>query len=157
MSSIEPVARIQDIQVLSFNGHASTYSGTSSSFNQSEVIRIGQVDFDFLSLEALVFRPTSVVGTYVRMKASRNMPLFIGDIIYNGTYVISSIEFFIGGRTSIYSGCSCVITTERSVNQHHRAAARMVLERAQSWRVPNKGYQPPLEIQTNGGVFGIKG
>jgi hypothetical protein len=157
MNTTEPVARIVDMQVISYNGGGSPYSGMSSSFNKPEVVRISQVDFDFLSLEALVFRPTSVVGTYVRMKARRGMPLFLGDIVYNGTYVISCLEFFIGGRVSLNSSASCVIDTERSVVQHHKSAARTALERARSWSPQKHQYKQPLEIQTNGGTMGIKG
>ena len=158
MKNIEPVARIQSIQQISYNGRGSGYTGTSPLFNTAEAVRLSEVDFDFLSLEMLVFRPTSVPGTYMRMKAHYNMPLYVGDIVYNGSYIVSALEFFIGGRVGINSGCSVSIVNDRFVADYHRSPLRTVMQSNSLWQRRNsKALKQPLEIQTNGGIMGIRG
>jgi hypothetical protein len=158
MNNAEPVARIFDIQQISYSGKGSNYAGTSSSFNNIETVKLSEVDFNFLSLEMLIFRPTALLGTFMRMKAHKDIPLYVGDIVYNGTDIVSAIEFFIGGRVGINSSTSVEIVNERSVADYHRSPLRRVMQNATLWqKAEAKTLKQPLEIQTNGGVFGIKG
>ena len=159
MSSTEPVARILDIQQnTAIRYKHKKYTGTSSKFNNIEAVLLSEDDLDFLVLEMLVFRPTCLVGRFMRMKAYSNMPLYVGDIVYNGTGIVSLIEFFIGGRVGINSSSSVVIVAERLVKNFHKSPLRTVLQNSSIWiKDECKNLKHPLEIQTNGGVFGIKG
>ena len=158
MSNIEPVAKIKDIKQISYNGYASQYTGKSMSFNTVEAVKLSEVDFDFLSLEMLLFRPTAVADTYIRMKAQQDMPLYVGDIVYNGLSIVSLIEFFIGGRVGVSPGAAVAIFSERSVVNYHSSSLRAALKHNTLWqKADHKTLKQPIEIQTNGGVFGIKG
>lgn len=83
----------------------------------------------------------------------------VGDTITTTTGSIVALEFMIGGRVGVNENSDVIIVNERSVadtgnapNSNDRILLRKfgLWDKALSLRVP-------LEIQTSGGVIGIKG
>ncbi len=89
-----------------------------------------------------------------------NMILRIGDIFKTAPGVVAALEFLIGGKVGINQDSAIQIVTERSVADADqlftRVAKRYIASPASLW-VKAVNLKMPLEIQTNGGVMGIKG
>jgi hypothetical protein len=84
------------------------------------------------------------------------MPVWIGDQIITDNNTLVAIEFIIGGRVGINKDSWVTIVSERSVADTTIDLKKIILRKAgmlaRMYRL-----KEPLEIQTNGGVFGIKG
>ncbi len=81
------------------------------------------------------------------------MPLFVGDEIISNPGSTGAFEFDVGGRVGTNWGSRLFITGERSVRGTRNEA---LLKKGGVWAKCEK-LKEPLEIQTNGGVMGIKG
>jgi hypothetical protein len=69
-----------------------------------------------------------------------------------------TIEFLIGGRVSVNGATAVEIVNERSVADFQTGAKRSIKKHLSLWmKADAKTLKQPLEIQTNGGVLGIRG
>lgn len=139
----EPVARIVDIKLTRGINIARKF--VEGQFLPVRVNQnaVGPVE----SVAAVVIRNHAGVQGSV---AHLNQMLFVGDIIKTGPDTVMLIEFLIGGRVGVNSSACIEIADERSVS-----------EEVSGWANPFKGMfampKRPLEIQTNGGIMGIRG
>jgi hypothetical protein len=69
---------------------------------------------------------------------------------------VAALEFLIGGRVGINKDSEIEIVSERSVSDSKKTAKRVILRKGGMWAKASN-LKEPLEIQTNGGVMGIKG
>lgn len=90
-------------------------------------------------------------GKYIS-KAFSEMEIVVGDIIVTGTGMRCTSEFLLGGRIEFNSASAVCIESERSVRS--LGESRNLLSRGGIWAKPS--LKEPLEIQTNGGILGIK-
>lgn len=154
MEYLEPVARLFDVQIRGLSGKGSSaFGGNNNLKNNYETICEDQIDFLFTSdnsnLEISIFRPKRLLGVlipnqYEKIPSCKDLPLFVGDIIFNGTDIFSMIEFFIGGRVALNPKAAVVVTGERSVSPFSKT----------THPATNTFKQEP-EIRTN--AFGIRG
>lgn len=84
------------------------------------------------------------------------MPVWIGDQIITDKNTVLAIEFIIGGRVGINIDSWVTIVSERSVADSTISVKKIILRKAGMWAKMAR-LKEPLEIQTNGGVYGIKG
>jgi PA-IL-like protein len=95
-----------------------------------------------------------------RAGTDRVAPLRAGDVIYLGDELLTSqdgrvaLEFEIGGRVRIGPGAHVTVTGERSVTSGPESGSEDTGLRF-LWN--HSGSSATVEIQTNGGVIGIKG
>ena len=96
-------------------------------------------------------------GVQLTDAAWHGMPVFIGDKLTTSPAIVASVEFVLGGRVGI-NHSSAVIVKERSVIDDPASISwkRVVLRKYGMWAKATN-LREPLEIQTNGGVIGIKG
>ena len=90
-------------------------------------------------------------------RATFEMQVCEGDIIITGSSTDAAVEFLIGGRVGISAGSGVVITGERSVAVVPSTDHARHIFRKGGTRSKNSTLNVPLEIQTNGGIYGIKG
>jgi hypothetical protein len=110
-------ARIQHIQYRAFNGKSSNLTRTPNT--RGKFVNIKDIDFNNMPLgEMLVIRPTAWAGQVHIFNGWLDMPLLLGDIIYNGRDVITTLEFFIGGKVTIGSENVVLVNSQRSVRQY---------------------------------------
>ena len=81
------------------------------------------------------------------------MPVFLEDKLRTSAGCVLAIEFIIGGRVGVNADSTVTVSGERSVANSNVSLKRVILRTGAMWK--NTG--SPLEIQTNGGVMGIKG
>lgn len=87
-----------------------------------------------------------------------DMPLQIRDLIKTSPDTVMAIEFLIGGRVGINQDTAVEIVSERSVADGSNGWWRVFMKNVSLWmKADAKALKQPLEIQTNGGVMGIKG
>lgn len=90
--------------------------------------------------------------------ATVGLPLCVGDFIRTGPQTIVGLEFLIGGRVGLNKSTAVEIVNERAVADVGTGVYRAILKQVHLWLVADaKQLKQPLEIQTNGGVMGIKG
>ena len=85
-----------------------------------------------------------------------DMPVWIGDLFTTNSNTVVAIEFIIGGRVGINKDSCVKIVSERSVADDHVEIKKIIQRLPGMWAKMAK-LKEPLEIQTNGGVLGIKG
>jgi hypothetical protein len=91
-------------------------------------------------------------GKYIT-KAFSEMELVVGDIIVTGTGMLCAAEFLLGGRIGFNPASAVCIESERSVCS--LGESRRFLRSGGVWSKASN-LKEPLEIQTNGGILGIK-
>lgn len=83
---------------------------------------------------------------------------YVKDHYITDANTVAALEFLIGGRVGINKGSDVEIVDERSVADGKTPVKRIVLKKGGLWvKADAKQLKQPLEIQTNGGVMGIKG
>jgi hypothetical protein len=88
-------------------------------------------------------------------------PAYVGtrgevkDQFKTGPNTVAALEFFIGGRVAVVPGSEIEIVTDHSI-ANKTSLKRVLLKSGGLWMKSSK-LKEPLEIQTNGGVMGIKG
>lgn len=116
-------ARIQQILYKAHNGKLSTLNKSANP--NPDFVEMKSIDLINMPLGAMyIIRPTDRVGQVQLFNGWANMPLYLGDIVCNGKDVLSTLEFFIGGRVTIGSQNVVVINNERSV-QHYNSNNRI--------------------------------
>lgn len=89
---------------------------------------------------------------------SVNSKGFEKDHFITDASTIAALEFLIGGRVAINKDTDIEIVNERSVADGKTSVKRVILKNGSLWvKADAKSLKQPLEIQTNGGVMGIKG
>lgn len=87
-----------------------------------------------------------------------NMPLCVGDRIRTGPETLMTVEFLIGGRAGIAGGSEVHVINERNIAAYKPGLFKVLLQTGTLiFLADAKQLKQPLEIQTNGGVMGIKG
>lgn len=113
-------------------------------------------------------RPAQGQGTAVLKQAhpgderafqvSENSTGYVRDRYITDSATIAALEFLIGGRVGINRDTTIEIVNERSVADSNVAVKRVILKNGSLWvKADAKTLKQPIEIQTNGGVMGIKG
>jgi hypothetical protein len=146
----EPVARI--LSILSGTGGALPFPNGSHIPGHFYPLGRGQSvsNFPSTSVALVVIRGnTFAVGAL-------NMPLNVRDFIRTGPTCLACLEFLIGGRVGINKGTFIEIVNERSVADGSTSVWQVAMKSGSLWWKQNELKQP-IEIQTNGGVMGIKG
>lgn len=83
---------------------------------------------------------------------------YVKDHYITDKNTVAALEFLIGGRVGINRDTDVEIISERSVADGKTPVKRVVLKNGSIWvKADAKALKQPLEIQTNGGVMGIKG
>jgi hypothetical protein len=83
---------------------------------------------------------------------------YIKDRYITDNNTIATLEFLIGGRVAISKGADIEIINEHSVADSKVSVKRIVMKTGTLWvKADAKQLKQPLEIQTAGGVMGIKG
>ena len=91
-------------------------------------------------------------------RVSENSTGYVHDRYLTDGATIAALEFLIGGRVGINRDTTIEIVNERSVADSNLSVKRIVLKSGSLWvKADAKTLKQPLEIQTNGGVMGIKG
>lgn len=86
------------------------------------------------------------------------MKVRIGDEIRTDRNSFAAVEFALGGRACVNLGSAIKIRTERSADTLGRPPLWVLqLKHGNIWGSANGPLKDPIEIQTNGGVMGIKG
>jgi hypothetical protein len=89
--------------------------------------------------------------------ATLNSTGYIQDHYITDGNTVAALEFLIGGRVGINKNTDIEIVDARSVSDG-KPVKRVVLKNGGLWvKADAKQLKQPLEIQTNGGVMGIKG
>lgn len=121
-----------------------------------------------MNFNAIVIRTS---GGKARMRhAALNDELMINDVIITGPKHSVSLEYLIGGRTALTASTLVVISGERDVTGDKQSIRRLAGDAFWLWftgdpKIGNADIEhhdhffskPPLEIQTSGGIIGIKG
>lgn len=90
--------------------------------------------------------------------ASENSTLQTGDSLTTDDQTIAALEFLIGGRVGINKDTNIVMVNERAVKDGDVSLKRAILKNGSLWlKADANTLKQPIEIQTNGGVMGIKG
>lgn len=90
-------------------------------------------------------------------EVSENSTGYVKDHYLTDPNMVAALEFLIGGRVGINSNTEIEIVNERSVRDG-TPVKRVILSNGSLWvKADAKTLKQPLEIQTNGGVMGIKG
>ncbi|HXD54246.1 MAG TPA: hypothetical protein VN618_05795 [Solirubrobacteraceae bacterium] len=109
-------------------------------------------------IQSISGRNVSVVREGKRYAVEKNSELQTGDVVETGTGTFAALEFSIGGRVGINRESKVTMTGEREVTDGKPSGPRATIERGTVWVKPDsKSRKEPIEIQTNGGVMGIKG
>lgn len=83
---------------------------------------------------------------------------YVKDHYVTDQNTLAALEFLIGGRVGINKDTDIMIVNERSIADGKTPTKRVVLKSGGLWvKADAKTLKQPLEIQTNGGVMGIKG
>ncbi len=80
----------------------------------------------------------------------------VGDVISTDSNTVLFLEFGIGGKVGVNKDSKIEITAERNVAGVDTPIANVILRKGGLWAKAVK-LKEPLEIQSNGGVMGIKG
>jgi len=100
-------------------------------------------------------RPTDPPAGF---RVSVNSLGYVKDHYITDANTIAALEFLIGGRVGINKNTDIEIVTERSVADGKTEVKRVILKNGGLWvKADAKSLKQPIEIQTNGGVMGIKG
>jgi hypothetical protein len=94
-------------------------------------------------------QPTWFAG-YIDMKTQ------LHDKFRTNEKTAAVLEFLLGGRVGINLDSEVEIVTERSVKDVNKTTKRIILRKGGIWAKASH-LKEPLEIQTNGGILGIKG
>lgn len=90
-------------------------------------------------------------------QVSENSTGYIKDRYQTDPNTVAALEFLIGGRVGINCDTQIEIVNERSVADGS-AVKRVILNNGSLWvKADARALKQPIEIQTNGGVMGIKG
>lgn len=93
-----------------------------------------------------------------KYSASKNSVLQDGDVATTGDNTVLALEFLIGGRVGVNRSSSVELVNERSVSNAGQTGPRAKLTSGSAWVKPaSQTLKQPLEIQTNGGIMGIRG
>lgn len=148
----EPVARIQSIK---FTGAAHVSAGMQEYISGQFYRRVDNL----AGMSNVVTRKVGAVvirgDTFAVPKL--NMSLCVGDRIRTGPDTLMAVEFYIGGRAGIGRGAEVHIINERNIAAYKPGFFKVLLQTGKLILVDAKQLKQPLEIQTNGGVMGIKG
>lgn len=99
----------------------------------------------------------TVIRDGVTYSGPVNSTLQKGDIITTGPDTLAAVEFLIGGRVGINADTQVVMVNERAVADGALSIKRTLLKNAALWvKADAKRLKEPIEIQTNGGILGIK-
>ncbi|MBS2038417.1 FecR domain-containing protein [bacterium] len=99
-------------------------------------------------------RPTDKDGYPV----SLNSTGYVKDHYITDKNTVAALEFLIGGRVGINRDTDIEIVNERSIADGKTPTKRIKLKSGSLWiKADAKSLKQPVEIQTNGGVMGIKG
>lgn len=83
---------------------------------------------------------------------------YVLDHFATSSNTMAALEFLIGGRVGINQSTDVEVLNERSLGDGQVPVKRMVLKNGSMWvKADAKTLKQPLEIQTNGGVMGIRG
>jgi hypothetical protein len=89
--------------------------------------------------------------------ASVNSTLQTGDFVTTDDHTLAAAEFLIGGRVGINKSTDIEMVNERSVADGRISLKRAILKNGSLWlKADAKALKQPIEIQTNGGILGIK-
>lgn len=89
---------------------------------------------------------------------SLNTTGYVKDHYITDKNTVAALEFLIGGRVGINRDTDIEIVNERSVSDKNVGTKRIKLKNGSLWiKADAKALKQPIEIQTNGGVMGIKG
>jgi hypothetical protein len=80
----------------------------------------------------------------------------MGDIVRTAPNTVMALEFAIGGDVGINRIAAVKVIGERNVEDTEFNLKRVILRQGGMWTKLGK-LKEPIEIQTNGGVTGIKG
>jgi hypothetical protein len=84
--------------------------------------------------------------------------VYQGDVIITNPNTRAAIGFTIGGAVGINSGTSVTVSSERSVTDYNQPLSKTLTTMVMGlWNMQSANFKEPLEIQTSGGVMGIKG
>ena len=90
--------------------------------------------------------------------ATENSQLQTGDIITTDSQTLVSFEFLIGGRVGINSSTSVEMINDRAAAPVGVSIIRTLQKNWAIWSgAEARALQTPNEIQTNGGVMGVRG
>lgn len=89
---------------------------------------------------------------------TQNCTGYVKDRYITDANTVATLEFLIGGRVGINKNTEVEVVNERSVADGKTPVKRFVLKNgAMLIKADAKTLKQPIEIQTNGGVMGIKG
>lgn len=99
-------------------------------------------------------RPTDTES----FKVSVNSSGYIKDNFKTDANTLAALEFLIGGRVGINKNTEIEIVDAKSVADANVSVKRIIMKNGSLWvKADAKALKQPIEIQTNGGVMGIKG
>ena len=151
---VEPVARIQSIVP---NARGGQISAPNGSYVPGHFYRLGKGQ-SASNMGPLTQVPLIVIRGDTFAVGATNMALYVNDFIRTGPTCLAAIEFLIGGRVGINSGTIIEIVNERSVADGPISFGRLIAKNVSLWKKADANtLKQPIEIQTNGGVMGIKG
>jgi len=97
-------------------------------------------------------------GDVQPFRVSENSTGYVRDRYLTDGATMAALEFLIGGRVGINRDTTIEIINERSVADSNLSVKRIILKNGSIWvKADAKTLKQPIEIQTNGGVMGIKG
>ena len=100
-------------------------------------------------------RPSDTNGGY---PVTTNSTGYVKDRYITDGTTVATLEFLIGGRVGINKNTEVEVINERSVADKNTQVKRFVLKKGAMLIKADAGtLKQPIEIQTNGGVMGIKG
>ncbi len=112
-------------------------------------------DLSASKVAAVVIRHNTFAVAHV------GMTLQIGDIFKTAPNVVAALEFLIGGKVGVNEDSAIRVDTERSVSEAEPSfmdiLGRYAITGPHRLFIKSVKLKEPLEIQTNGGVMGIKG
>jgi hypothetical protein len=86
--------------------------------------------------------------------------VYLGDIIITNPNTQAALEFTIGGRVGLNSDVAVTVSTERSVANYNQPLSKTLQTMVMGlWNMfpATAKLKEPIEIQTTGGIMGMKG
>ena len=149
------VGRIMHVKLVSGAPQYSFgYSSTVGQFHAIQTGGDGALQGEAFPVPGVILRAASDYNHFSVAQIGQTVEL--NDIIKTAPDAILALEFAIGGRVGVNKDSAVKVTSERSVSDCDVTLYRSVMRKFGLFSKIAR-LKEPLEIQTNGGVLGIKG
>ena len=129
---------------------------SASLWAESPVARVQSIESTQPGGQALLQRRHEKEAQPYRVTV--NATGYVRDHFVTNKNTVAALEFLIGGRVGLNKDSDIQIVDDHSIKDGKTSVTRIILKSGAMWvKADAASLKQPLEIQTNGGVMGIKG